>query len=95
MTAHATFAALKSHHTDTAAPVCFQPCLSIDEDPLSFAPITALTPRSAALLQLGRELTDLRAKAARMRNLRRMRQASLIEADVRRVVLAILAWGRS
>ena len=54
-----------------------------------------MTPKSAAMLRLGWELSDLRREAARLRNLRRMRQASLIEAESRRVVFEILALGKA
>ena len=95
MNTHVKSAAQHPRHMAFAGPDCFQPCLSTSAEVFGSAPITAMTPKSAAMLRLGWELSDLRREAARLRNLRRMRQASLIEAESRRVVFEILALGKA
>ena len=84
-------AAQALHRLDIAAPV-FIPAYPLKSADIA-GPVTptGLTWKSANLLRLGLELIDLRDEARRLRNLRRNKAASLIEAQSRRVVIEILA----
>lgn len=64
--------------------------------PVEFGiPATPTEPmaRQSELRRLGLKLRDLRQEAARLRNLRRNRAASLIEAESQTVINEILAMG--
>lgn len=57
------------------------------------ATLTDQIARQSELRRLGCSLRELRQEAARLRNLRRNRAASLIEAELQTVINEILAMG--